>query len=249
MGWAALERRFFQILDRALLGACALLLVGTLTLVGIATVKLVLANFPGLDHSYVSVPYTPLKPISPQKPAVATNQQPPDTLTATDLQLLDLAAPGCQAIGRFASTISNGKLFIHGAGLTVCEKAQLETAKKFGDRATNFLSEFSSYFTQLSNDPHIAARYLYETDDQKREVVAGVIKDFTSKFQAKISAQNARNNTALQEASAQHLGSMNYFILTCVAYLAFLTVAFLIALLRVQRHLQQIADKEGLPQK
>lgn len=242
-----MERRFLKILDRSLLGACALLLAGALIIAAIGGVNFIAAMYPGLDQSYISVPYTPFQAVTSPGSAPAASEDAADHLSAVDLKLMDLATPGCQAIGRFASAISNGKLFIHGAGLTVCERAQLSAAKKFGNRAVNYLNEFSSYFTQLSTDPHATTQYLYVSDDQKREAVADVVKGFTSKFRAKIDAQNSKNREAIANASNQHVTSLGYFVAAGACLLAFFTTAFLAVFLRVETHLGRFAGKDLPP--
>lgn len=238
-----LEAKFNKILDRTLLATCALLLTGAVIIAASAGVKFVVASNPSVDRGYISVPYEPLLTLVSQGPVSASSEELTDNLSANDLKLMSVATPGCQAIGRFASAISGGRLYIFGTGLSVCEKAQLKRAKKFGERAANYLTEFSSYFSQLSSDPHAVDRYRNVKDSQVRNVVVGLVTDFASKFQRKIDAQYSNNRSVEAEASVQRASAVTYLGVAGAAFVAFLSLAFLIIFMRIEKYLEKISGK------
>jgi len=80
-------------------------------------------------------------------------------------------------------------LDFRGGGLTMCERAQLDAAKSFGDKAINYLAVFSGYAEQLARDPHVATNYGSVTDDEAKAAVTAVVNDLASKFRAEIDAQ------------------------------------------------------------
>ncbi len=237
-----MEKLFIRILNRTLLVGCVLLLAGAILMAITAGTDYIEGSNPSVDHSDIVVAYVPLPPLptSPAAPAdSSTGQVPP-----ADLALMNQATAGCEAIGRIAKTISLNKLEFHGAGLTTCEKDQVNTAKEFGARAQNYLSVSSSYFATMANDPHVATNYQNLDDDQTKTVVDQLVRDFASKFRAEIDAQNTSNANAQVDASAHRIMSMTYLGIAGSAFLSFLFIAFLIVFLRIEKHLEFMTGRK-----
>jgi hypothetical protein len=243
-----MEKLLIRILNRALLVGCVVLLAGAVLMAVIAGINFLAAGHPAADHSDIAIAYVPLPPLPPPSTATAPNENSTDRLSPEDIQLMRTATPGCQALGRFASTISSNRLEFHGSGLTTCERAQLKTAKEFGDRAVNYLTASLSYFAALANDPHVGANYQNLTDDQAKAVVDGISSDFAEKFRGEIEAQNSRNVAAQVDATARRIMFMTLFGAAGAAFFAFLFIAFLIVFLRIEKHLETISTQtDGLP--
>ena len=230
-----MEKLFIQILNRTLLVGCVVLLAGAILVAIGAGVTFLKGLNPRADHSDVMVAYAPLPPLPPATadPAESSSSQ----LSPEDLSLMNLATRGCEAIGHMAKAISVNKLDLHGAGLTTCEKDQVNAAKEFGDKAQNYLSVFSSYFDSMVNDAHVTTNYQNLSDDQTRALVDEVAKNFALKYKNEIDAQNARNAAAQFDAAADRLMSATLLGIAGAAFLAFLFIAFLIVFLRIEKHL------------
>jgi hypothetical protein len=239
-----MEKLFIKILNRTLLVGCVLLLASAVLMAITAAANYLEGSTPPVDHSDVMVTYSLLPPLPPAAAAAAnssTGQVAPE-----DLQLMEQATRGCQAIGRIAKTISANKLDLQGAGLTTCERDQLNQAKEFGDRPGNYLTVFSSYFDSMANDPHVATNYQNLSDDQTRAFVDDLAKDFASKFRAEIEAQNSKNAAAQVDATAHRIMSMTYLGIAGSAFLAFLFIAFLIVFLRIEKHLEVMSEQSDV---
>ena len=237
-----MEKLFIAILNRSLLSGCLLLLGVTVIVALLAIVNFVGAKNPGIDHGYVNVAYVPLTPLSATEAAPGTGEDLSNRPSPDDIRLREQATPGCQALGRVAAAISNKRLDMRGEGLIACEKSQATTAKEFGDKAGNYLSELAGYFGQLTNDPHLAARYPDTGgDDQTRLTLDELARDFESKFQAQVSAQDSKNEAALADAAAQRLAATTYLIAAAAAFLGFLYLAFLIVFLRIEKHIDKMS--------
>src|SRR5579863_885998 len=230
-----MEKLFIQILNRALLVGCLMLLATAVLMAITAGANFIEGGTPRPDHSDVLVTHAVLPPLPPEaSPSPNTSS---DQMSPADLKLMALATRGCQAIGRIARTVSVNKLDLLGAGLTTCEKDQVDQAKGFGDRAENYLAVFSNYFDSMANDPHVATNYQNLSDDQTKALVDDISKDYASKFQAEIEAQNMRNAAAEVDAANHRVMSATYLGIAGGAFLAFLFIAFLIVFLRIEKHL------------
>jgi hypothetical protein len=236
-----MEKLFIKILNRTLLVGCVLLLAGAILMAITAGSNYLEGVTPAADHSDVSVSYVPLPPV-PQA-ASAPADTAAGQVSPADLNLMKQATPGCEAIGRIALAVSASKLDLHGAGLTTCEKAQMNAAKEFGGRAPNYMSSFTGYFDSMANDAHVATNYQNLPDDQVRAFVDNIISDFATKFRAEIAAQNSRNMDAQVSASAHRVIAVTYLGIAGTAFLAFLFIAFLIVFLRIEKHLETMSAR------
>lgn len=242
-----MEKLFISILNRTLLLGCVLLLASAVTIAIVAGVNFLNGRNPDIDKGYVNVAYVPLTPLTPGEAAPGTAEDLTDRPSQEDIKLRAQATPGCQALGRVATTITNKRLDIRGSGLTACEKTLAETAKEFDAKAANYLSEAAGYFNQLANDPHLATRYPDAGgDDQARQILEGLSRDFESKFQAQVNAQDAKNTAAIAEASEERLAGMTFLTVAGIAFLGFLCIAFLIVFLRIEKHLEKVSEN-GMP--
>jgi hypothetical protein len=239
----SMEKLFISILNRTLLLGCLLLIAIAVILAIISGIDFLNAGKPAIDKGYVNVAYLPLTPLTPGEAAPGITENLSSQPTQEDIKLREQATPSCQALGRIAATISNKRLDYHGEGLTNCEKAQVETAKEFGSKAANYLIEAGNYFGDLANDPHLAIRFPDTgRDDQTRQTLDELSKDFESKFRAQVGAQNAKNESAVVEAAAQRLAGMTLLTVAGGAFLGFLYIAFLIVFLRIEKHLEKMSD-------
>ena len=243
-----MEKLFISILNRTLLLGCLLLLAIAVIVAIIAGVNFLNAKNPATDKGFVAVAYVPLTPLTPSEAVPGTTEDLANRPSPDDIKLREQATQSCQALGHIAATISNRRLDIHGEGLTSCEKAQAETAKEFGAKAGNYLIEAAGYFNQLANDPHLATRYPDTgSDDQTKQILNEMGKDFELKFQAQVSAQDAKNEAAIVEATAQRLAAMTFLTVAGAAFLGFLYIAFLIVFLRIEKHLEKMSDDSAAP--
>lgn len=234
----AIEKLFIRILNRSLLVGCVLLLAGALLVGLLAGINFLASINPTVDRSDILIAYIPLPPVLPSAESSATDGNSTGRTSPEDLKLMRMATPGCQALGKFASIITNQRLDFRGSGLTVCERAQLQTAKSFGDKAVDYLSVFSGYMEQLARDPHVATNYRSLTDDEAKAAVDVAVNDFASKFKAAIEAQNSRNLEAQAAAISHRIWSVTLLGVAGAAFLAFLFIAFLIVFLRIEKHLE-----------
>jgi hypothetical protein len=243
-----MEKLFISILNRTLLFGC-LLLIAIAGIVAIsAGLNFLGAGKPAMDRSDVNVAYVPLTPLTPGEAAPGTTANLANRPTLEDLKLREQATRSCQALGRIAETISNKRLDYHGDGLSNCEKAEAVSAKQFGQKAANYLIEAGNYFGDLANDPHLAIRFPDSgRDEQVRQTLDEMSKDFESKFQAQLSAQNAKNEAAIVEAAGKRLAGMTLLTVAGAAFLGFLYIAFLIVFLRIEKHLEKMSDKDAVP--
>ena len=236
-----MEKLFIAILNRSLLSGCMLLLAAAAIAALLAGVNYLNAKNPAVDNGYINVAYVPLTPLTASEAAPGT----PEDLSRPspeDIRLREQATPSCQALGRVAAAISNKRLDLHGDGLIACEKVQAATAKGFGDKAGNYLTEAAGYFGQLANDPHLAARYPdTSNDDQTRLTLDQLARDFEAKFQAQVGAQETKNQAALAEAAGQRLAATTYLMAAGAAFLGFLYIAFLMVFLRIEKHLDKMS--------
>lgn len=238
-----MEKLFISILNRALLLGCVLLLACAIIVALLAGIAFLNSKNPTIDKGFVSVAYVPLTPLTPTEAAPGTSEDLADRPTQEDLKLRGLATPSCQALGHISATISNKRLDMHGAGLTACEKAQAAIAKQFGAHAENYLNESATYFTQLGSDPHLATRYPDTGgDEQTRQIMDELVRDFGEKFQAQVNLQGTKNESAAADALAQRLASVTYLIVAGAAFLGFLYIAFLIVFLRIEKHLEKMSE-------
>ena len=237
-----MEKLFISILNRTLLLGCLILLaVAVIVAIG-AGINFLNAGNPSINKGDVNIAYVPLAPLTPGEAAPGTAEDMSNRPTQEDIKLREQATPSCQALGRIAATISSKRLDYHGEGLTNCEKAEVEVAKGFGEKATNFLIEAGSYFNDLANDPHLAVRFPDTgRDDQTRLILDDMSKDFESKFQEQVGAQNAKNEAAIVEASSRRLVGMTLLTVAGAAFLGFLYIAFLIVFLRIEKHLEKMS--------
>lgn len=242
LGWGILEKLFIRILNRTLLVACVVLLIGTIITAVWAGITFFDANNPAIDRGYLAVAYVPLPPLEPTAAKTSSAQDSSAQLSPEDIKLMSQATPGCQALGHFASAITNGRLQIIGSSLTTCEKAQLTAAKAFDDRAANYLSEFATYFSQLSKDAHLSTRYQNLSDGDASVVVEREADAFTAKFRGMIEAQNSKNQAALADASVRRLTALSSLGAAGAAFFAFLLIAFQIVFLRIEKHLEKMSD-------
>jgi len=238
-----MEKLFISILNRTLLFGCVLLLACAVIVAILAGSTFLNSQSPGIDKGFVSVAYVPLTPLTPNEAAPGTSEVLADRPTQEDLKLRELATPSCQALGHISATISNRRLDMHGAGLTACEKAQAIIATQFGGRAENYLTESATYLTQLASDPHLATRYPDTgSDEQTRQTMDEMVRDFGEKFQAQVNAQDTKNEAAAANALTQRLASMTYLTVAGAAFLGFLYIAFLIVFLRIEKHLEKMSE-------
>ena len=238
-----MEKLFISILNRALLLGCVLLLACAVIVGLLAGITFLISKNPTIDKGFVTVAYVPLTPLTPNEAAPGTSEDLTDRPTQEDLKLRGLATSSCESLGHISATISNKRLDMHGAGLTACEKAQAVLAKQFGTKAENYLNESATYFTQLANDPHLATRYPDTgSNEQTRQTMDEFVRDFGEKFQAQVSAQDTKNETAATDALTQRLASMTYLIIAGAAFLGFLYIAFLIVFLRIEKHLEKMSE-------
>jgi hypothetical protein len=149
----AIEKLFIRLLNRSLLVGCVLLLAGALIVALLAGVSFLAGSNPAVDQSDIVVTYVALSPVLPNATSTAAEGNSTDRISPEDMKLMQIATPGCQALGKFASTITDKRLDFRGSGLTVCENAQLQAAKSFGDKAVNYLTDFSGYARQVASDP------------------------------------------------------------------------------------------------
>ncbi len=238
-----MEKLFIRILNRSLLIGCLLLLAGALFTAMLAGINFLASSNPTFDHGDIVVSYTPLPPVLPSAGGSSAEGNANNRLSPEDIKLMQVATPGCEALGKFAATLTDKRLDFRGSGLTVCESAQLETAKTFSDKALNYLTDFSSYTQQLANDPHVATNYGSLSDDQAKTAVDAVVNDFAAKFRAAIEAQNSRNQDAQASAIAHRIQSMTELVAAGIAFLAFLFIAFLIVFLRIEKHLDTMSHQ------
>jgi hypothetical protein len=238
-----MEKLFIRILNRSLLVGCLVLLAATLCTALLAGINFLASSNPTIDHGDIVVSYTLLPPVLPNAGGNSAGGNANSRISPENMKLMQVATPGCEALGKFAATITDKRLDFRGSGLTVCESAQLETAKTFGDKALNYLMGFSSYTQQLANDPHVATNYGSLSDDQAKAAVDAVVSDFAAKFRAAIDAQNSKNLDAQASAIAHRIQSMTELAAAGAAFLAFLFVAFLIVFLRIEKHLDTMSHQ------
>ena len=240
-----MEKLFISILNRTLLLGCVLLLAGAVIFGLVAAVNFLNSKNPEIDKGYVSVAYVPLTPLTPNEAAPGTREALSDHPTPEELRLRAEATQSCQALGRISATISNKRLDIKGAGLTACEKTRAAAAEEFGAKADNYLSASASYFNELAGDPHLATRYPDTgSDEQARQTIDEMVGDFTDKFREQVNAQDTRNEAAAAGASAERLASGAYLTVAGAAFLGFLYIAFLIVVLRIEKHLERMSEPE-----
>lgn len=233
-----MEKLFIRILNRSLLAGCILLLGSAVLVALLAVFNFLESRNPNIDNSELVVTYVPLPPVLPSAPTSNAEDNLTGRFSQEDVKLMRIATPGCLALGKFASTITDKRLDFHGGGLTICERAQLETAKSFGDKAVNYLTQFSNYTQQLSNDPHVATNYGSLSDDQAKTAVDGIVGDFAAKFRAAIEAQNSKNSDARADAATHRILSVTLLAAAGTAFVTFLFIAFLIVFLRIEKHLE-----------
>jgi len=242
-GGGTIEKLFIRILNRSLLVGCVLLLASALLIAFLAAIHFFASSNPIVDHSDIVVTYVPLPPVVPNATDAAAGGNSTDRISTEDMELMQIATPGCEALSKFAYIITDKRLDFHGNGLTVCESAQLQMAKGFGDKAVNYLDDFSSYAEQLASDPHVATNYRGLTDDQAKAAVDAAIGDFAAKFRTAIEAQSAKNQNAQSDAIAHRIRSMALLGAAGAAFLTFLFIAFLIVFLRIEKHLEVISTR------
>lgn len=238
-----MEKLFISILNRTLLLGCVFLLACAVVIALLAGITFLNSKNPAIDKGYVSVAYMPLTPLTPNEAAPGTSEDLTDRPTQEDLKLRALATPSCQSLGHISAAISNKRLDMHAAGLTACEKAQAIVATQFGAKAENYLNESATYFTQLAGDPHLATRYPDSGgDEQTRQTIDEMVRDFGDKFQAQVNVQDTKNQAAAADALTQRLASMTYLTVAGAAFLGFLSIAFLIVFLRIEKHLEKMSE-------
>jgi hypothetical protein len=237
------EKLFIRILNRSLLVGCILLLAGALLVGVLAGINFIASMNPAVDHNEIVITYIPLPPVLPNTTSAAEEGNSAGRISQEDVKLMRMATPGCQALGKFASIITNQRLDFRGGGLTVCERAQLQMAKSFGDKAMNYLSVFSAYMDQLARDPHVAANYGSVSDDDAKAAVDVAVNDFASKFKAAIGSQNTKNLDAQADAIAHRIRSFTLLGVAGAAFLSFLFIAFLIVFLRIEKHLELMSGQ------